>query len=1566
MRKLRQSASGRRLWRRSRTLFVGSLILAVAVVGSIAAAAPGGTQTTDPGAWTWTPTPRSATPSAQSGPAGTVLTGPSGNHVVLGHSAKNDTSPALSTMKIPVSPGSANQVVPVLPLPKSETKQRRATATAARVQTKLAAQNMPATQKNFEGIDFPGVNCNCAPPDTNGAVGSTQYVQIVNTGIEVFDKGTGASVLGPISIDSVWSGFGGVCENNGEGDPVALYDKLANRWVVSQFAGTAQPTHECVAVSTSDDATGSWHRYDFDLGATFGNNFYDYPKLGTWPDAYYMSTNVFNASGTAFLGPQPFAMDRTAMLAGNPATIVSTGMLTPNDDQLMPADFSGSVMPPTGAPNPFTEIGTNPTWKLWRFHADFLNPSNSTFTLGGTLTPAPFNVVCGNGGACVPQAGVPDLLDTLGDRSMFRNDYRRFADGHEALVGNMTVDSNGVAGIRWWEINNATSGSPGFAQQSTYQPDNTYRWMGSAAMDASGDIAVGFSASSSSINPQIRYAGRLAGDPPNTLSQGEATLIAGTGSQTGTQSRWGDYSDLTVDPSDDCTYWYTNEYYQSTGSFNWNTRIGSFKFPNCTKGPSGTLAGTVTDSSNNSPIAGAAVAVSSGGQSFGSTTTDASGHYSISLPVGTYDASYSAFGYGTDNETGIPITNGTTTTKNVSLQKQPTVTVSGNVTDGSGHGWPLYSRIDVAGDPASPFFTDPVSGHYSIQLPANATYAVTFTSKLQGYQPKQLSIAVNGSAVTQDVQLTATPDCIAPGYKQDVAVSETFDESNNFPPAGWSVTDPLGNGQTWQLNDPEGQQNNTGGTGNFADINSDFYGGGSSQDTSLVTPTLNMSGASAPFVTFHNNFLAFEPFPQTGDVDVSIDGGATWTNVWHRDDTNSAPGPDLETVQLPQAANQSNVQLRFHFTSSFGFWWQIDDVTVHNSSGCVQISGGLVEGNVSDLTTGNAINGAKVQSNDVPADNTKTFAVPDDPSNPGGFYYLFSTVTGSHQFTASASLHSSDTESANVAANGTVRRDFKLGSGHLVITPSSVTTTQAMGSTTSRTLSFKNDGTGPASVSLNEQGGGFQILGAQGSQQFNIKLPEDTPASPAWLGGHTNDHAPAVYAGAPKDPTWATIANYPTAIMDNGADFINGKEYSVGGVDGSFNTLNKGWVYDQGSNAWTPIANMTKAREKPGVAAVNGKLYVTGGWDTSGTPIATTEVYDPGSDSWTTVAPNPSPTAAPGVAVANGKIYFVGGCADGNCTASNKVEVYDPSTDSWSSAANYPTGNSWEGCGGINGKVYCAGGINGGTTFNTGYVYDPSADSWSPIANMPTDLWGGVAGAPTGELVLSGGVINQSSTVTNEGFAYTPSSDSWSAIPNAQFPRYRAGGGCGFYKVGGSSGGFSPTADSEVLGPGLDECGTTDVPWLSESPTKFDVPVGATVTVTVTLTATQANGVQQPGAYSAQLLVNANTPQIISPINITMNATPPKTWGKVQGTVTGTDCKNVTTGLNAVVFADGNTGFSWTAKSDKSGSYAFWGPKDTYTLIATSNGWRPQTKTAKIQQAKTTTVNFNLQPANGC
>ncbi len=438
------------------------------------------------------------------------------------------------------------------------------------------APSIPAPILNFAGIPFPGVICNCAPPDTNGEVGATQYVQIVNEGYQVFDKATGASVLGPVSINSVWSGFGGVCQN-GSGDPVVLYDQIANRWVISQFAGSGVPTDECIAVSTTSDATGSYNRYGFHLG----NNFFDYPHLGVWPDGYYMSMNVFNSFGTAYLGPQAFAFDRAKMLAGLPATFVTFPTLGSNAAPFLPADLDGSTLPPNGAPNSFVLFPDTGNYDTFHFHVDFATPANSTFTLFSSPTAAGFTQLCPGNRNCIPQLGqtTTNKLDAIADRLMFRLAYRNFGD-HEALVGNFTVSVSGVAGIRWFELRGVSNGPETVFQEGTYSPDSTHRWMASAAMNGAGDLAVGFSASDATIFPQLRYAGRLKNDPLGTLAQGEAHLFDGTGAQINTGNRFGDYSDLTVDPTDDTTFWYTGEYFDSTSSFNWRTRIGSFKISN--------------------------------------------------------------------------------------------------------------------------------------------------------------------------------------------------------------------------------------------------------------------------------------------------------------------------------------------------------------------------------------------------------------------------------------------------------------------------------------------------------------------------------------------------------------------------------------------------------------------------------------------------------------------------------------------------------------------------------------------------------------------------------------------------------------------------------------------------------------------------------------------------------------------------------------------------------------------------------------------------------------------------
>ena len=414
-----------------------------------------------------------------------------------------------------------------------------------------------------------GFNVELTPPDTNGAVGATQYVQWVNAQFAVFDKVTGALVAGPTDGNALWAGFGGGCETNNDGDPIVQYDKMANRWIFTQFSISTLPYTECVAVSTASDATGTYNRYAFSFGDT---DLPDYPKLGVWPDAYYMSFNLFLNS--TFIGADACALDRNAMLAGNNSTIICLQQ-TSSVASLLPSDMDGTIPPSAGEPAFFMNFGKN-VIQLWSFHVDFTTPANSSFT-GPTLLPvATFTARCFR--SCVVQPGTTQRLDALGDRPMYRLAYRQFPNGVESLVFNHSIST----GVRWYEVRSPNS-APTVFQQGTFGPNSITRWMGSIAMDQSSDMALGYSVSSSSVYPSIYFTGRVAADTPGSM-EGEQLIVNGSGSQTGSVSRWGDYSAMTIDPVDDCTFWYTQEYIQSTGNFNWNTRISNLIFPNCGNG----------------------------------------------------------------------------------------------------------------------------------------------------------------------------------------------------------------------------------------------------------------------------------------------------------------------------------------------------------------------------------------------------------------------------------------------------------------------------------------------------------------------------------------------------------------------------------------------------------------------------------------------------------------------------------------------------------------------------------------------------------------------------------------------------------------------------------------------------------------------------------------------------------------------------------------------------------------------------------------------------------------------
>ncbi len=430
---------------------------------------------------------------------------------------------------------------------------------------------------NFEGLSDRDDD---APPDTNASVGATQIVETVNTSYQVFSKSTGSSVHGPAEIASIWSGFGGVCGNlaNSFTDPVVLYDKAAGRWLIT-IVGSPDGFNtgvECLAVSKTSDATGGYNRYSFSFPT---DNFNDYPKFGVWPDAYYASYNMF--SPTSFLGAKVCAYNRTAMLAGTAATGVCFQRST-NDYSFLPSDLDGSGIASAGEPNFFLELFTSNTLDLYKFHVNFTTPSKSTFTGPTVLTVSSFTQACAATGTCIPQSGTTQQLDSLGDRLMFRLAYRNFKGigAHESLLATHSVKTSSAAsGIRWYEIRNPNT-APTVFQQSTVTSSSTALWMGSIGMDKVGDIAVGFSESSGTIHPRIAYTGRIPTDAKGIMESIQVTF-SGSGSQTGGLSRWGDYTSVSIDPSNDCTFWYANEYIPTNGSFNWHTRLNSFKFTGC-------------------------------------------------------------------------------------------------------------------------------------------------------------------------------------------------------------------------------------------------------------------------------------------------------------------------------------------------------------------------------------------------------------------------------------------------------------------------------------------------------------------------------------------------------------------------------------------------------------------------------------------------------------------------------------------------------------------------------------------------------------------------------------------------------------------------------------------------------------------------------------------------------------------------------------------------------------------------------------------------------------------------
>ncbi|MBK7932933.1 MAG: carboxypeptidase regulatory-like domain-containing protein [Acidobacteria bacterium] len=542
----------------------------------------------------------------------------------------------------------------------------------------MSAENMPSPSLTFDGMsnydNVTAFNLLIIPPDMTGDVGPDHYVQVVNTLFRAYDKNGGA-LMPPTPLSSLFAPLNTVCSTRNDGLPVVLYDPMADRWLISQYCQAFPPFRQMIAVSKTGDPTGAYYVYEFAMPNIRIN---DFAKFGVWPDGYYMSTEEF--IGSDYAGTGMFAFDRSKMLAGDPTAgyvyFSRPSFSTARLGNILPSDMDGLRAPAPGAPNVFasfsaTEYGDAvDAIRLFDFRVHFSEPLNSTFTERpeSPIPVAAFDPTSPPDRTDITQPAPGERLDANSDRLNYRLAYRNLGTS-ESLVVNQTVRVSPSepyrAGVRVYELRRS-GGAFSVTDQATIGDTTSSRWIGSAAQDHQGNIAVGYNYVSEEKRPSIFYSGRLASDPPGTY-RSEASLIDGTGVQKAFGWRWGDYSSLSVDPVDDCTFWQTGEYYtqasQDFSDFTWLSRIGRFKFAECTPAPRATIAGTVTNAVTGSPIAEAAISA------FPHTrSTSATGSYGpINVLPGSYEITATKRGF-RQGSAVIPVTEGEAAVRNFALQ----------------------------------------------------------------------------------------------------------------------------------------------------------------------------------------------------------------------------------------------------------------------------------------------------------------------------------------------------------------------------------------------------------------------------------------------------------------------------------------------------------------------------------------------------------------------------------------------------------------------------------------------------------------------------------------------------------------------------------------------------------------------------------------------------------------------------------------------------------------------------------------------------------------------------------
>lgn len=1004
------------------------------------------------------------------------------------------------------------------------------------------------------------------------------------------------------------------------------------------------------------------------------------------------------------------------------------------------------------------------------------------------------------------------------------------ASPHVTAVGGTTLTRDSSATRGWTESVWSHDGAGTGSGCSLYEPKPAFQHDGGCAgrtvadVSAVADPATGVAVYDSASGGWGVIGGTSASAPIITGVYADAgTPVAGTEPNVYPYASGGSgLHDVTTGTNGSCSPAYlctAGQGYDGPTGLGTPDGLSAFRM-----GPHGTVTGTVTDGATGAPVAAARVTAGKFG-----TTTDAGGHYTLPLPVGSHDVHVAVYGYEPAEASAVPVADAAAVTRDFALRKQAVHRVSGTVGDGSGHGWPLHARITVDGVPGAPVWSDAYTGAYRLDLPEKHTYTLRVTSDDPHYRSLVRQVALRSTDRTVDLALPADTWAIDdPAYslKVDTLDTQSFDVPTRAP-LGWSVVNAPGTTQGWAFDDPGGRGNGTGGSGGFAVADNDHVGWDTALDTQLVSPVYDFGGKGDPELVFGTDYEGSAE--QRGDVDVTDDDGRTWTTVWHQDQL-----WDIGRVEIPLTAyaGKHAVQVRFHFTGP-GLFWAVDDVTIAQRV-LSPVRGGVLTGTVTDANTGQGLVGATVRSGPTNGPSAPTVPTTGDPRVGDGLYRLFVPGGGSRTATAAKPAYRTNSRTVTVSADRVTRASFVLAAGRLRLDTTRIDATTAPGGKVVRKVTVRNTGTAPAT----------------------LRLGERTGTGPG--------------SGAPATD-WRQVPDLPEPVMDNAVETYGGKLYSALGWDGSGPTAELN-VYDPSAGTWTRGADAPAPRQATAHGVIGGRLYTVGGWGPEETVSSTMQVYDMASGTWSKGASMPQPRFGTASAVLDGDLYVVGGCTNTECAST--LYVFDPGSGRWTQAPDYPQSISWTSCGAVNGKLYCAGGIHEGVETDAAYVYDPASRSWQSIAPMPVGLATAAYTAANGQLLVSGGFkrVGVNRVLTAEGYAYDPGQDAWTALPAAPTAVYRGGATPGLYRVGGSDQSRFPVpvATVEQL-PGYDRI-EANVDWLSENPGRLTLQPGGKASFTVTL---NAHDITSAGDRTASLILRSDSPYWLPAIPVSLYVVKP-------------------------------------------------------------------------------------------